>query len=447
MVREPDALTGQRRELGARMATVRRAAGLTQAELAGLVFVDRSTIAHAERGRAPSSPEWWAAIDTAVGAGGALISAFGELRAAIAAHQADAHAGELARARAQADAWRSPTSGGAGGGVPVVGVEHDADLMLAWELARRVAATDVTAAVLDRLESAFDELAMAYPVTPPAELLVRVRQYVGYTMSLMDGRATLGQRRRLITVAGWLSLLAATVHIDLTHPRAAGAHLATAASLAGHVGNREIRAWALETEAWRVLTEGDHPRALELSRAAQYHAPRGSSVAIQATAQQGRAAARLGDRAGAIEAIGRVHKLIAPLTQVDGPEHHYRYDPTKAVAYTATTLAWAGDPAAEDHARDTLARLDPDPDVSRWPRRVASAYLDLALALTASGRLDEACTHATRAIESGRVVPSNHWRAQEVVRAVSGRDVPEAVDLVEAYRELTADTRANPETQ
>jgi hypothetical protein len=54
--------------------------------------------------------------------------------------------------------------------------------------------------------------------------------------------------------------------------------------------------------------------------------------------------------------------------------------------------------------------------VSRWPRRVASSHLDLALTLLITDRLDEAAACALAAIQSGKVVPSNHWRALEVVR-------------------------------
>jgi hypothetical protein len=74
---------------------------------------------------------------------------------------------------------------------------------------------------------------------------------------------------------------------------AAAARLRTAGSLACHAGHREMHAWCYETEAWRVLTGGNYPRALELSRAAQALAPAGSSATIQATAQVGRAWARL----------------------------------------------------------------------------------------------------------------------------------------------------------
>lgn len=116
-----------------------------------------------------------------------------------------------------------------------------------------------------------------------------------------------------MTVGAWLSLLAATVHIDLRQSAAATARLRTAASLARHAGHDEIRAWCFETEAWRVLTDGDYRSALRLSLAAKELAPAGSSVAIQAAAQEGRAWARSGQPREAYAAIEHVNKLVAPI--------------------------------------------------------------------------------------------------------------------------------------
>jgi hypothetical protein len=106
------------------------------------------------------------------------------------------------------------------------------------------------------------------------------------------------------------------------------------------------------------------------------------------------------------------------------------------VAYTATTLAWVGDVAAEEYARELIRRLAPSDDVSSWPRRVASANIDLSLALLVGNRVDEAAGHTLQAITSGRIVPSNHWRAAEVVDAVEAKGLPEAADLREAYEEM-----------
>jgi transcriptional regulator with XRE-family HTH domain len=295
------------------------------------------------------------------------------------------------------------------------------------------------AGTVERLELAVDELATAYPGTPPGELLGRVRAYLGYVGTLLDGRITLAEHRRLLIAGGWLSLLAATTLIDLHRDHAAAAHLRTAAQLSRETGHAEIAAWCLETQAWQVLTEGDYRRAVEISQAAKQIAPKSGSAFIQATAQEGRAWARLGDASQTRAALGRVEALVAQLPMPDRPEHHYRYDPAKSEAYTATTLAWLGDPAAESYARHILARLESATDGPPRPRRAASARLDLSLALIASGRHDEAAGTALEAINSGRIVPSNYWRAREVIHAVAERGVPEAADLVEAYREACGD--------
>jgi transcriptional regulator with XRE-family HTH domain len=305
----------------------------------------------------------------------------------------------------------------------------------ALDLAQRVAATDV-GGTLDRIEAAVDDHAVAYPGTPPDVLLPQIRRHLRYVGRLLDGRMTLTQHRRLVVAGGWLSLLAATCSIDLHHRPAAAARLRTAADLADHAGHSEIAAWCVETEAWQAVTDGDHRRAVTLSQGAQQLAPAGSSALIQATAQEGRALARRGDTTGTLDALARTARLVAPLPVPDRPEHHYRYDPSKADAYVGTTLAWLGDPAAERYARQVLARLESTEDGPPRPRRAASARLDLALALVASGKPDEAAHVALAAVTSGRLVPSNYWRAGEVIRAVDGLGVPDAADLRDAFRSL-----------
>jgi tetratricopeptide (TPR) repeat protein len=310
-----------------------------------------------------------------------------------------------------------------------------AEEIAALDLARLAELSEVGTGTIERLELAVDELATAYPGTAPAELNSRVSGYLGYARRLLDGRMTLAEHRRLLVVAGWLSLLAATTLIDLHRDHAAAAHLRTAAQLAKETGHAEIAAWCLETQAWQVLTAGEYRRAVDISRAAQQVAPKSGSAFIQATAQQGRAWARLGAAPETRAALSRVEDLVSPLPVPDRPEHHYRYDPAKSEAYTATTLAWIGDPAAERYARHVLARFESAIDGPPRPRRAASARLDLSLALIAAGRHDEAAGTALEAITSGRIVPSNYWRAREVIQAVAERGVPEAAELAEAYRD------------
>jgi transcriptional regulator with XRE-family HTH domain len=306
----------------------------------------------------------------------------------------------------------------------------------ALELARRAAASDVGAETLGRLEQAVDDLAIAYPRTPPGELLIRVRRYVGYVFDLLDARNTLAEHRGLLVVGGWLSLLGATCHIDLHQRPAAEAWLRTAAGFAEDAEHAEIAAWCLETKAWQALTDGNFREAAALSQGAQAVGPRGSSAYVQASAQEGRAWARLGAFNETHRQLDRVAALTANIPVPDRPEHHYRYDPAKADAYTATTLAWLGDPAAEPYARQVLARMESPADGRVRARRVASARLDLSLALVAADRLDEAVHETFTAVTSGVLVPSNYWRAAEVIKAVEAARVPELTQLREAYLEL-----------
>ena len=157
-------------------------------------------------------------------------------------------------------------------GEPVVFVRHDSDEPDSPLRPGHVRAPGKVANAW-AVESMVDELAVAYPGTPPAELLNRVRAYLGYAGRLLRARATLAEKRRLLVVGGWLSLLAATSLIDLHRDQAAAAHLRTAARFADETGYAEIGAWCLETQAWQVLIAGDYRKAVAISRAAQRIAP------------------------------------------------------------------------------------------------------------------------------------------------------------------------------
>ncbi|MEV4129011.1 helix-turn-helix transcriptional regulator [Nocardia sp. NPDC049707] len=303
----------------------------------------------------------------------------------------------------------------------------------AAEWIHRVAASDLGGDTLDRLELAVDDLAASYPTTPPGELLMRIRQHLGYAGRLMDSRKTLTQHRRLLVTVGWLSLLASTCHIDLGETSAAAARGHLVWKLADEARHREIAAWCLETRAWQQLTNGEFVAAAELSRAAQSLAPADSSAFIQATAQEGRALARLGDSNGTYSALRRVARQVSVLSTPDRPEHHFRYDPAKSDAYVATTLAWLGDPAAESYARHVLADLAGAASVR--PRRIAMANLDLGLALVAVDKPDEAAGAALTAITSGRLVASHYWRVSEIVTGIEGRGAPDAAVVRDAFRD------------
>ncbi|WP_069166648.1 helix-turn-helix domain-containing protein [Nocardia altamirensis] len=378
---EPDATITD----GAQLRAAREAAGLSLSALSARTHYSKSLLGLLETGQRQIHPEHVSAYSEALGPGSALF-----------VEPAD---GERAAA----------------------------------EWVHRVAASDLGRDTLKRFELSVDDLAAAYPTTPPGELLVRVRQHLGYAGRLMASRKTLPQHRRLLVTVGWLSLLASTCHIDLGESSAAAARGHLAWKLADEAGHPEIAAWCLETRAWQQLTNGRFAAAAELSRSAQTLAPEGSSAFIQATAQEGRTLARLGDSKGTYNALRRVARLVTGLNTPDRPEHHFRYDPAKSDAYVATTLAWLGDPAAESYARHVLADLAGAETVR--PRRIASANLDLGLALVAADKPDEAANVALAAVTSGRLVPSNYWRVSEVVVGIEDRDPADAMTVREAFRD------------
>ncbi|MGH3539583.1 MAG: XRE family transcriptional regulator, partial [Pseudonocardiaceae bacterium] len=90
-----------------------------------------------------------------------------------------------------------------------------------------------------------------------------------------------------------------------------------------------------------------------------------------------------------------------------------------------------------DYARHAAARYD----TGSQPRRLATAYLDLGLVLARLGRPDEAAHCGVLALGANHLVPSNAWRADELITAVSGyRGVPEVEELRELVRHKSATT-------
>jgi hypothetical protein len=90
---------------------------------------------------------------------------------------------------------------------------------------------------------------------------------------------------------------------------------------------------------------------------------------------------------------------------------------------------------AEDYAREVIARSDGRQGGARWPRRLLTARMDLALALTQLDRPDEVVHVGGLALASDSLVASNLWQVSELDAALM-RDyptLPEAQDLHDRY--------------
>jgi DNA-binding XRE family transcriptional regulator len=110
MAREPEELVEMRRVLGAQLAAYRRATALSQGQLARATLVDRTTVAHIEKGRSRADERFWTIADRKCRAGGALLTGFRAWETAQQEHEVRTREAQLAEARARADELRAATA-------------------------------------------------------------------------------------------------------------------------------------------------------------------------------------------------------------------------------------------------------------------------------------------------------------------------------------------------
>jgi transcriptional regulator with XRE-family HTH domain len=386
-----------RADFAADLARRRAAAGLSLADLARRAHLHRGYAGNVEHGHRWPTETVARALDSALDADGELLATWEAANHAPRTHTRNAD-------------------------------EYPIELL---ELATRAEASDVSPTTLDLLDSRVDAIARAYTRLPPTELLREVRTSARQIGGLLDGRATLAQRRRLLTSAGWLALLAATLHVDLGQRDAASSARTVAGSLGRETEHDEISAWGWEVDTWTALVDQHWGRAKALATAGEDLAPKGSPAAAQLAMQAARATARLGDGPQVRAALRRAEIALEQQSADRPPDHHFYFDGDKYELYTGTTLSWLGDPAAENISREAAAHYQ----TSGRRRRLTTAYLDLGLVLARLRRPDEAAHFGVLALGANHLVPSNAWRADELVAAVSRyRGVPE----VEELRELAA---------
>lgn len=305
----------------------------------------------------------------------------------------------------------------------------DAELE-AIELGNRARSGDVSAVTLEGLEIAVHDLCRRYTTVPPAELLDDVRRWRRTLFGPLDARATLRQRRRLMVAAGWLSLLAACLHVDMGQHAAAVACRRAAHDLGIDTGDRQMVAWGLEVRAWRALLARRYEDAVKLCQAGRDFAGDDTSAAVQLTAQQARVCARLGNARETYVALEDAAAMCSRLPATDYPDHHFTFDPGKLTMYMGTTLAWLGDgKRAEPFAREVI-------DVSQSenrPGRLAMGRVDLALILTRQEHPEEACDLGHRALDSRWLAPTKLWRVAELDAELRRYDSPATTEFHDHY--------------
>jgi transcriptional regulator with XRE-family HTH domain len=370
--------------------------GMSLRGLARVAGYDPSHLSKILNGRKPASPYLAARLDDALGA-----------------------EGKIREAAAAAPAAPPGTPGG--------------DLGLI-ELARRAEASDLGGGTLELLQASTDRLCRDYPTVDPRILSDQARKHLGYVTDLLGKRVTFTQHGELLVTAGWLSALLACTCYDAGDPGAAETARRMTRQFGEHAGHGELIAWSFEIAAWYALVEGRFARAAALCEAGVAHAGV-SNAAVQLTLQASRAYARMGDdRAGKMLAAGGA--VLARLPVPEHPEHHFVFDRDKFEFYTATVYTWLGtdDAAAEENAREVVARCYGPGRVIVWPTRLSTTLVNLGQIAGRRGDLDEAVGLGEESLRCGRRSAELLPRAAELERRLAARYGAER--LVNEYGEL-----------
>src|SRR6266508_1840814 len=259
----------------------------------------------------------------------------------------------------------------------VVVQEPDAADVL--ELARQAEASDLGTGTLEIIDRTVDRLCRDYPTAPPAVLIPRVQQRLRYLTKLLKGKVTLVQHRQLLVASGWLTTLLACLQFDYGDRESAQASQAAAYTFAREADHQELLAWTYELLAWWALVDGRYDQVVDYAQTGLAIAPN-TSAGVQLAVQQAKGWSRLGDAAGADEALRIAGTVLSRLPRPEHPEHHFVFDASKLSFYAATCYTWLGDgERAREHARQVISQCLEVPGQVRWPMRLAETRVDLGL--------------------------------------------------------------------
>jgi hypothetical protein len=179
----------------------------------------------------------------------------------------------------------------------------------------------------------------------------------------------------------------ARMHVQSCEQRAA--RLAGAVDRApGHLGFDDA---AIEAAA-------EVPRLQCCIEAAPHH-----PVAIQLSAQEAKAWARIGDRRLTEVALDKGRRLLEAMPYPDNLDHHFVVDPTKFDFYAMDCYRHvAEDRMAEMLATEIIQASTDFDGTERAPMRLAEARITLGVVAARQGDLEQAIHHGTHALGAPR---------------------------------------------
>jgi transcriptional regulator with XRE-family HTH domain len=411
LVRESPTVENARRDLGAKLAACRRAAGHSQAALATLTGYSRSTVANVETGRQHVPADFWETADAACHAEGALIQASDQVEAAARRERlhtarqvllvptgdpgADG-ARPLVQAGGSGAEVAGPLMHPAGGILQVAGHgDGGVDLIAAAAAearghAEQASVTGIGPGTVEQFTADVARLSRAYVTAPPLPLFAAMHRELALVQAALDRKLYPDQARELNFLAGALCALMANASLDVGREEAADDFAYAAWTYARIIDDAPLMAWARGTQALAAILDQRHPDAVRHTEAGLIDAPAGISAA-RLHAIHARALANCGEPAEARVAITAAHADDGHDELHDGVGGEFAFDEAKLAYYEAMTLLGADDPAAAEHvALAAVGLYQAVPERVRSYGCEALAKVELAKAQLLTGKLDDA---------------------------------------------------------
>lgn len=308
-----------RRALGSRLAEHRRAAGLSQHQLAGLIGYSRSAIATAETGRRPAARDFWQRCDQVLVTGGVLVRMCDELERLLQQRrQAAARAVQAARWSRAASLRPSDAIQG---GSPLEAMANEVALLPA-EPRRRVLTADEIDELLGHLREQWHLLVRTDNLFGPRYALAGVLLQLRLIQDLLPSMRVQA-RNEFIKLAAQYAESAAWLHEDGGDLPAAAAYNGQAMAWAHEAGDDPMLAWTLFRRSQQATYRGDAASVIGLCQAARRNRAVLTAPMLAAIAQQEAHGYALdGDEVQTQRLLDESHRWAATDTTGDAREGH-----------------------------------------------------------------------------------------------------------------------------
>lgn len=255
---------------------------------------------------------------------------------------------------------------------------------------------------LDRLRTDAVTLARRFATAPRLELFDSAVHLRDRIFTLLSGRQRIAESRELYFLAAASLGMLAEATDDLGYPGQAMTHIHTALLCAGEAGHPDLTAWLLGEQSLIAHWDGRSAQAVAYARQGQTLGAAGTAAAWLC-AHEARAAAALGDRDAATDALHRARDARERM-RPDVLDTEYggilSFSTPKQHHYGGATWLSVGDGGnARQDAESAISGYQQGPPEARARDNEAISHINIALAHVLDEDLDAAGSALTQALD------------------------------------------------